>query len=154
MTTRDVYYFAYSSLLSPEVLSRVAPAASFLLTAHLPETKLLFRDTGARWQGAIPTVIAEEGNTVWGALFQVTKDELAAIDAEEAANGRVPTESFSAVDREGKRYWVVTHIVEVGPEAAPDLEYIQHMVTGGTHWHLPTGWVLNLEDYLEEDLLA
>ena len=154
MATRDMHYFAYSSLLSPELMDRVAPDAMFLLTAHLPETKLLFRDPGRRWDGAIPTVIAEEGNTVWGALFLVTKAELTAIDAEEEANGRVPTEDFSAVDREGKRYRVVTHVVPAGNERPPALDYIQHMVEGGHHWQLPTGWVLNLEDYLEEDLLA
>lgn len=154
MNDRDVYYFAYSSLLSPEMMARVAPGASFVLTAHLPETRLLFRDPGARWGGAIPTVVAEEGNTVWGALFLISEEELDAIDAEERADGRARSEKFSAVDREGKRYKVVTHVVVKGAEAAPALDYLQHMVAGGYHWQLPTGWVLNLEDYLEDDLLA
>lgn len=154
MAADDLYYFAYSSLLSPEVMARVAPDASFHLTAHLPETKLLFRAAEGRWSGAIPTVVAQEGNTVWGAVFRISAPDLAAIDAEEALNGRVQTNSFSAVDREGRRYQVVTHVVEGGAEGSPALDYIQHMVAGGHHWQLPTGWVLNLEDYLEEDLLA
>jgi gamma-glutamylcyclotransferase (GGCT)/AIG2-like uncharacterized protein YtfP len=148
------HYFAYTSMIDPDEIARVAPGARFHLIAHLPEAKMLFEMANGRWPGAIPTVVAEEGNSVWGAVFEVTKAQLAAIDAEEARNGRVPTQEFSAVDREGRRYRVATHVVADGTSAEPDHDYLEHMLAGCRHWDLPMGWMLNIEDILEDDLLA
>jgi gamma-glutamylcyclotransferase (GGCT)/AIG2-like uncharacterized protein YtfP len=146
-------YFAYGSMLEPDRLARVAPNARFQKVAHLPETRLYFARANGVWNGTLPTIRPEEGNTVWGALFEVDAEELAAITAAEAADGRVATQQFSVVDREGTRHWVTTHIVE-GPEGGePSHDYIEHVVAGGRHWNLPTGWVINLEEILEDDLL-
>lgn len=145
-------YFAYASLLEPERLAALAPSATFQKVAHLPETKLYFAAANGTWDGALPTIRAEEGNTVWGALFEVDEGELAAITEAEAADGRVATREFSVVDREGTRHWVTTHVVP-GPEGGePSAAYLEHVVAGGRHWSLPTGWVLNLEEIAEDDL--
>lgn len=148
------YYFAYTSMIDPEVIGRVAPGARFHLIAHLPETRMLYKTSDGRWQGAIPTVIHEEANTVWGAVFEVSGSDLGAIDAAEAENGRVPSSAFSAVDREGKRYRVHTHVVAGGSDGEPDHAYLEHMLAGCHHWDLPMGWRLTIEDILEDDLLA
>ena len=146
-------YFAYGSMLEPERLSEFAPNAAFQKVAHLPETKLYFAEANGKWDGALPTIRAEEGNTVWGALFEVAPAELAAITAAEELDGRIPTKEFSVVDREGTRHWVTTHVVE-GPEGGdPSPDYIEHVVAGGRHWQLPMGWVINLEEIVEDDLL-
>lgn len=146
-------YFAYDSLLEPDRLAELAPNARFQKVAHLPETKLYFAKANGTWGGSLPTIRKEEGNTVWGALFEVDEDELAAITAAEEADGRVATEEFSVVDREGTRHWVTTHVVP-GPEGGdPSPTYIEKVVAGGRHWKLPTGWVINLEEILEDDLL-
>ena len=108
-------YFAYGSMLEPDRLDAVAPNAVFQKVAHLPETKLYFAEANGIWDGALPTIRAEEANTVWGALFEVSSKELAAITEAEEADGRVPTQEFSVVDREGTRHWVTTHVVP-GPE--------------------------------------
>ena len=73
------HYFAYTSMIDPDEIARVAPGARFHLIAHLPEAKMLFEMANGRWPGAIPTVVAEEGNSVWGAVFEVTKAQLAAV---------------------------------------------------------------------------
>jgi gamma-glutamylcyclotransferase (GGCT)/AIG2-like uncharacterized protein YtfP len=146
-------YFAYGSMLEPDRLTALAPNARFQKVAHLPETRLYFAEANGRWSGALPTIRAEEGNTVWGALFEVDEAELEAITGAEADDGRVPTQEFSVVDREGTRHWVTTHVVE-GPEGGePARDYIEHVVAGARHWQLPTGWVIHLEEIGEDDLL-
>ena len=146
-------YFAYAALLEPRRLTAVAPSARFQKIAHLPETRLYFAMAPSTWGGALPTIRAEEGNTVWGALFEVPPPELDAITAAEASDGRVPTTEFSVVDREGVRHWVTTHVVP-GPEGGdPAVAYLEHVVAGGRHWNLPTGWVLNLRELTEDDFL-
>ncbi len=95
----------------------------------------------------------EPGHTVWGALFEVSDDEAAAIDAAEAAEGRAPTTEFRAVDREGTTYQVVTHVAAVDGEYEPSREYMAAVVTGSRRWQLPTGWIAGLEEYVEDPLI-
>jgi gamma-glutamylcyclotransferase (GGCT)/AIG2-like uncharacterized protein YtfP len=147
-------YFAYTALISPERLGSVTTDAEFMFIAHLPETKLVFPMANGMWDGSLPSVRAEAGNTVWGAVFELASGALAAIDEVEAEEGRVQTQSFKAVDREGRRHAVVTHAHtdETHHDRVPSREYMSLIVQGGRHWGLPTGWVAGLEEYVEEPL--
>jgi len=121
--------------------------------AHLPETRLSFPLYRPELGGGLPSVTREPGHTVWGALFEVSDDEAAAIDAAEAAEGRAPTTEFRAVDREGTTYRVVTHVAAADGEYEPSREYMAAVVTGSRRWQLPTGWIAGLEEYVEEPLI-
>jgi gamma-glutamylcyclotransferase (GGCT)/AIG2-like uncharacterized protein YtfP len=147
-------YFTYTALIAPERLQQVAPGAEFRFIAHLPETKLVFPLANGKWDGSLPSVIPEAGNTVWGAVFEVSDEHLAAINELEAGEGREPTYEFKAVDREGKRHGVVTHAHAAGVNNRrdPSREYMSLVVSGGRHWGLPTGWVAGLEEYVEDPL--
>lgn len=145
-------YFVYDARLDPGLMEAVAPSAVFLRIAHLPETRLTFPIRRDDLGGAIPSLLAEPGNTVWGALFELEPEAAKAYDAEEADEGRVPTEQFRAVDREGTAYPVITHVA-VDPEDTdhrPSVRYMEHVVAGSRHWGLPTGWVAGLEEYLDD----
>jgi gamma-glutamylcyclotransferase (GGCT)/AIG2-like uncharacterized protein YtfP len=140
-------YFAYAGLMDPTRLSATAPKAAFRFIAHLPETRLAFT-----LNGGLPTVVADPGHTVWGAVFELAAAESAAIAAAEAKEGRAPTEQ-RAVDREGNKYDVVTYVdPNAADEKPPSSDYMDGVVRGARHWGLPTGWVVGLEDY-GQDLL-
>lgn len=141
-------YFAYNANIDPSRLGDIAPGASFEFIAHLPEWKMEF--TILNGKGGLPSVRPLPGNTVWGAIFSVTPDDLAALDAHEAAEGRVPTRT-QAMDREGRRHDVVTHVAggDAHEPLTPEQLYLRQMVTGGRHWKLPMGWVASLEEHLE-----
>ena len=102
----------------------------------------------------MPSVRPEAGNTVWGAVFSLKRNALEEINAIEAEEGRKQTDSFKAVDREGRRHAVITHTheSEVDHERVPSRDYMSLIVDGGRHWGLPTGWVAGLEEYVEEPL--
>lgn len=138
-------YFAYSGLMDPTRLSATSPKAKFRFIAHLPETRLAFTI-----DGGLPTVVADPGHTVWGAVFEVPAAESSAIAAAEAEEGRSPSEQ-RAVDREGNKYDVVTFVdADAAEEQPPSAEYMDGVVRGARHWGLPTGWVVGLEDYGQE----
>lgn len=142
-----MFYFAYNANIDPNRMRNIAPGASFEFIAHLPEWKMEF--TILNGSGGLPTVRPLPGNTVWGAIFSVPDGELTAIDAHEATEGRVPTRT-QAMDREGRRHDVVTHVAaESGDPLQPEQPYLRSMVTGGRHWNLPMGWVASLEEHLE-----
>lgn len=141
-------YFAYDANIDPHRLGEIAPGAAFEFIAHLPEWKLEF--TILNGAGGLPNVRPLPGNTVWGAIFRVPDDQLAAIDTHEAAEGRVRT-TTQAMDREGRRHDVVTHVAsaESDESLTPEQPYLRQMVSGGRHWKLPMGWVASLEEHLE-----
>jgi gamma-glutamylcyclotransferase (GGCT)/AIG2-like uncharacterized protein YtfP len=147
-------YFAYTALISPDRMREVAPEAEFCFIAHLPETKLVFPLEDDGWEGGLPSVIPEAGNTVWGAVFEVPDRAVDAINQVEASEGREATTDFKAVDREGHRHQVITHVHNGTGDGfnTPSRDYMSLVVAGGRHWGLPTGWVAGLEEYVEEPL--
>lgn len=147
-------YFAYTALISPHRMAEAAPQAEFKFIAHLPETRLVFPYSNGAWEGGLPSVRPEAGNTVWGAVFEVPNSVVAQLNEIEAGEGRVPTEEFKAVDREGRRHTVLTHVHNgaARDQATPSREYMRLIVEGGRHWKLPAGWVAGLEEYVEGPL--
>ena len=142
-------YFAYSATLDPALLDTIAPNAKFLYIAHLPEAKLTFPTPDGR-----PSVKPASGNTVWGAIFEVSDKELASIEKAEAGEGRAPRTDLRAVDRAGNKYEVVTYAhTNVEGDHPPDQTYMEQVVKGARHWSLPTGWVAGLEDLGEDALI-
>jgi gamma-glutamylcyclotransferase len=141
-------YFAYDAQIDPARLRSIAPGASFEFIAHLPEWVLEY--TIPNGKGGLPSVRPLPGNTVWGAVFSIKNGERKALDEAEAAEGRIPT-TAQAMDREGHRHDVLTHISSNGHEESfkPESSYVRLMVSGGRHWKLPAGWVMALEEHLQ-----
>ena len=146
--------FAYTARISPNRMAECVPSAEFKFIAHLPETRLVFPIKDGDWDGGLPSVRAESGNTVWGAVFEVAAKDLRDLHAAESDEGRVPSEEFKAVDREGRSHSVLTHVAggDTDSEHTPSREYMEMVVYGSRHWGLPTGWVAGLEEFIEEPL--
>ncbi len=143
-------YFAYTARIEPVAMHQVAPDAVFEFIAHLPEWGLDFPISGNGWEGGLPTVEPRAGDTVWGAVFTVPDTDAAALDAAEAAEQRTP-ETVEAIDRSGRRHQVVVHRAhDGGGSMPPSPEYLRLMVEGSRHWELPAGWIMRLEDHLDE----
>ncbi len=141
-------YFAYHAFLDPDHLGLVAPKAKFQFIAHLPETRMTFPDETGK-----PSVEPAPGNTVWGAVFEVSSAELKAIKAAEESEGRLPLKDWRAVDRSGHKFAVSVFAQKSnGTDHRPSTTYMEQVVRGARHWHLPTGWVAGLEDLSESDL--
>ena len=149
---KTTLYFAYGSLLDPDVITKVAPGAHFLFTAHYPETKLGFVATGRN--GAMPTLVRDPGHTVWGGVFEIPAEQVSDLIAAEEAEGRTPGFDHKAVDREGNKYDCLTFVAkgDTNGDHRPAPDYLSSMIKGARHWSLPAGWVMGLED-LEEDPL-
>lgn len=145
-------YFAYTAFLDPDRISRIAPGAKFLFTAHYPETRLAFVPNGT--DGAMPTLTRDPAHTVWGGVFEIPTDQLTALEDAEREEGRAPGFDHKAVDREGNKYDCLAFVAPGQSDDVdrPSSEYLESMIRGARHWNLPAGWVMGLED-LEEDSL-
>lgn len=130
----------------------MAPGAKFLFTAHYPETRLAFVENGS--EGATATLTHDPAHTVWGGVFEIPSDEVDALVAAEAREGKIPGFDYKAVDREGNKHDCLVFVAAGSSDAdlLPTPEYLETMIKGARHWSLPAGWVMGLED-LEEDPL-
>ena len=151
---RPLLYFAYNARISPDQMKKAAPKAQFQFIAHLPEWGLEFPIANDTWGGSLPAVRPEAGSTVWGAVYKVTKTDLAALDEVEAGEQR-SAHTIEAMDRSGKRHQVVVHLLDGSTTAngnglgRPSPDYLRLMVEGSRHWNLPFGWIAGLEEHIE-----
>ncbi len=148
-------YFAYNARIAPDQMKQAAPNAEFKFIAHLPEWGLEFPIANESWGGTLPAVRPEPGSTVWGAVYDVSKSDLASLDAIEASEQRA-AKTVEAMDRTGKRHQVVVHLLD-GAAAGngngngrPSSDYLRLMVSGSRHWSLPFGWIAGLEEHLHD----
>lgn len=146
-------YFAYTALLDPNRIGKIAPGANFRFTAHYPETKLGFVASDSR---AIPTLTRDPEHTVWGGVFEVPAQEVDALVAAEKAEGRRPGFAHKAVDREGNKHDCLTFVAvgQADSGQRPSAEYLDSMIRGARHWNLPAGWVMGLQDLAEDPLFS
>jgi hypothetical protein len=110
----NILLFAYDALLDPDELTRSAPSAEFLFTAHYPETRLDFAADGDGAPG--PTLVKDPGHTVWGAVFSISRAEADSLTAAMGDTGRIPRlEDQKAVDRDGNKHDCLTFVVPGKP---------------------------------------
>jgi hypothetical protein len=152
--TKTTLYFAYSGFLDPDRIDGVSPNARFMFTAHFPETRLVFVDSDE--VKGLPSLVVETGHTVWGAVFEIPDNEVASLTDAEEAEGRVADWEVKAVDREGNKYDCLTFVAKASPngDSRPTREELDSMIRGASHWSLPAGWVMGLEDFGEDPLFA
>ena len=153
MGGKALLYFAYNARIAPDAMAEAAPGAEFQFIAHLPEWGLDFPIADTGWNGTLPAIKPEPGSTVWGAVYEIGKADLAKLNAVESAESR-SSETVEAMDRTGKRHQVLVHLLDGsrpsnGNGSRPSSEYLQLMVKGSRHWNLPVGWIAGLEEHLE-----
>lgn len=132
--------FVYGPLLDPDALARLAPTANFERVAHLPEHRLGFTASGH------PVVVADDGHTVWGCVFEMSPDELESVVDSRHHPGTTRVTGW-AVDRDGDR--TLVDFVSGPDGGTPDPERVASMVRGARHWELPAGWIVGLEDLID-----
>lgn len=146
-------YFAYTSLLDPDRMAEVAPGARFRFTAHYPETRLAFVANG---NGPVATLLESPGSTVWGGVFEVPEAEVDTLVRAERDEGRQPGWDQKAIDRAGNKHDCLTFVCSTKADEteSPSSDYVATMIRGARHWDLPAGWVVGLEDLVEDPLFS
>lgn len=64
-------------------MDRLCPGCRFRHSARLADHRLAFTLPDDEWQGGVADVLPAPGHQVWGALYGITPDHLASLDAYE-----------------------------------------------------------------------
>lgn len=79
--TTTIPVFAYGSNLDERQMRRRCPGSVPRLSATLPGHRLAFAGRSTLWGGGVATVLRDSGSTVFGRVYDVTPDDLRALDA-------------------------------------------------------------------------
>jgi gamma-glutamylcyclotransferase (GGCT)/AIG2-like uncharacterized protein YtfP len=145
LTNRDggMYYFAYGSNMVASQMATRCPKASVIGVACLQGYKFLIN---ARRVG---TVVPDRNHQVYGLLWDITPQDLLALDRYEDVEGKLyePTQVFVDLlsNRQVKAliYLATDHSIGV-----PRPQYIKDVLTAAGHWQLPQAYVEELALWL------
>lgn len=119
MRSKDVWYFAYGSNLNvAQLMTRIGKWKA-ARKAVLKNHKLTFDICSPSWGGGVADIVESEGNSVKGAIYRISKEQLYVLDTYEGYNGkgrqnfyeRNEPECPMPVISQGRKVGVVTYWV-------------------------------------------
>ncbi len=156
-------YFAYGSNLDPEQMRSRCPGSRIVGLASLRNYRLIFPLPSERWGGGVSSVQPGHGQTVWGALYELTDPDLVALDGWEGF--RASGDQHNIYDREQVsvdlvradddsfprrvRAWI--YIARPWKPTPPSRRYLDAILRGARHHRLPDEYIAGLEALTTED---
>jgi cation transport regulator ChaC len=144
-----VWYFAYGANMADSVFlerRRMQPMA--WRVGRIRNYRLRFNLEGRPKGRAAPANISsEQGATVWGVLYSITRRELVRLNASEGIPGwRYRPLWLQAEDALGNELTAVTYIAEGNAtDGNPSLRYITLLRAGARAHGLPAKWISFLD---------
>jgi gamma-glutamylcyclotransferase (GGCT)/AIG2-like uncharacterized protein YtfP len=126
-------YFAYGSNLSPVGMQYRAPAAEPLATAELEGWRLVFR--------GVADIIEAPGETVTGALWELSDSCLEALDMYEGAPRHYARRDVTVETEAGPKGAMTYVMVDPYGLQMPPEGYLASIVEGYEFWQLDTTYL-------------
>lgn len=153
----QILYFAYGSNLYWEQMQGRCPSAKFLAVAKLPGHRLAFPRKSGKWNGAVADAVPDPQCEVWGAVYEITPADLAALDG---CEGYVPGRKGNAYERRQCEVWLegdpgnprTVEVYFAVPQENPGLpsrEYVDRIVKGARFWKLPQEYISGVLEKIE-----
>ena len=139
-------YFAYGSNLDPEQMRRRCPGHRVIGAGFLPGHRLRFQGEGEDWGGPVATIVADPTDTVWGVVFELSDEDLRALDEYEGCRVDDPTSLYIRRDfdvrlADGGAVRANAYVMRRRPEGNPSKKYLDAITRGARSHGLPTDYV-------------
>jgi gamma-glutamylcyclotransferase len=142
-----VTYFAYGSNMAPDVMARLCPRHRYLGPARLDDHRLAFTRRSVKTGTGVADVVPAPGQTVWGALYEIGDDELAAVDKKEGydwAYTRVTLPVRPAGGDRERLAVIYTVAAKQTPEIPPSPDYLDRIIAAARDRGLPEEYITQL----------
>ena len=147
-------YFAYGSNLDPAQMQQRCPGHRVVGLAALQDHRLAFPVYSSDWGGGVAGPVLAHGRQVWGVLYELSDDLVAALDDFEGYRGRGDQHNF--YDRETitvdlvrpddgsvpRRVRAAAYFPHFSSPSPPSRAYLDTILRGAVHHRFPV-------DYLE-----
>jgi gamma-glutamylcyclotransferase (GGCT)/AIG2-like uncharacterized protein YtfP len=136
-------YFAYGSNMDPDQMAERTPGGRSLGAALLRGYRLTFTRDSPAWGGGVGHIEADPASEVWGVLWELSDEHLAALDLYEGIDvgayvRDVVTVSFDGRDVEAQVYFAIPRGYK-----KPSKKYLSALIRGAEAHGCP-------DDYVEE----
>jgi gamma-glutamylcyclotransferase len=147
--------FAYGSNMDWDQMRARCPSARFVGKAVLRDYKLAFTRLSTRRKCGVSDVIRAPGDRAWGVVYEIDERDLGRLDKcegywpqkEPEKNAYLRREAIVFVDDDDNRPLTVA-VYFANRQKDPPLpnkEYKDLILSGARHWHLPDGYIRDLE---------
>ena len=158
--SKNILYFAYgSNLFLEQMQKRIGGEPKVIGAACLENHRLGFTILSKTWKGGVADIVPEAGSKVWGAIYELTEEQLEKIDHYEGyRKDRDPKKNFynrvevEVIDKRGVKQPCLTYQAEVGDEKMrkylyhrPSEKYYEVIRKGGKDHGLPEEFFEHLE---------
>jgi len=151
-----MFYFAYGSNLDPEQMRQRCPGHHVVGLAELRDHRLSFPLTSHDWGGGVASVSVAHGESVWGAVHELSDEDLRTLDGYEGYRG--PGDQHNLYDRETlpvhlvraddgsfpRRLHAWIYVARPANPAPPSSRYLDALLRGARHHRLPDEYVAKL----------
>jgi len=146
VSERSVPYFAYGSNLSTAVLRERCPSARQIDIGRVDGHRIGFTRRSIKRGGGVADLVPAATRAVWGALFELSDDDLAALDRCEGVPRAYRRDLWEIVrpNRSPSSAWVYV-VTEKQTELQPSYGYWRLIVEGAREAGLPHDYVEELE---------
>jgi gamma-glutamylcyclotransferase (GGCT)/AIG2-like uncharacterized protein YtfP len=140
-------YFAYASNMDAALMARVAPGHRVLGVAELRERRLAFTRRSLRTGSGVADILAAPGESVWGVLYEIDDEQLAAIDQKEGNGWAYQRRVLDVQLREDGSQHAAHVYAVITPDAEhvdPSQEYFELILAAAGARGLPEQYVAAL----------
>jgi hypothetical protein len=148
-------YFAYAAHLNPAHLTPHAPGHKTVGVARLTGHRLIFPRYSRVWNGATASVAASADDVVFGALYELSPDDVPVLHYHQGYDPSGPPELNEHVFREiavrrvglsePVSAWTYLAVPD-NSEALPSRDYLTAMVDGARYHGLPRAYIAVLSN--------
>jgi hypothetical protein len=148
---KDAVYFAYGTLLDLHHMREFCPSAEPLGVMRLRGYRLGFARCGPDPSVGGCTLVAEAGNTLYGLLYRVAPQDLAALDrASGTDRGLWASLAVTLLDDADREVPALTYVIpDPAGEYTPPAAYTRRILDGARAWPLPGQYVRQLERIIQ-----
>ncbi len=143
-------HFAYGSNMAGPVMDSACAEHRFLGPARLPGYRLAFMRRSVRTGTGVADVVPDPHNSVWGALYELERDRLGALDRKETLGSAYEHLDVVVLTDDGVSHRAMAYsvIAKEPVEVRPSLAYVQGLVQGARERALPADYVASLQAFV------
>lgn len=140
-------YFAYGRNMGSGAMELACPGHRYLGVAELRDHRLAFTRRSLRTGTGVADVLAAPGASVWGALYELGEQQIAALDEKEGNGWAYERRAVRVIAAETSGELEAFAYAVIAPDAAhvqPSREYLQALLDGARERGLPDEYVTAL----------
>jgi hypothetical protein len=147
-----MFHFGYGSNLNIDfVREYLIPDVKFVMKGYLPNFEVRFPFWSEEKQGGYSGIMETPGEMVQGALYEVTAEQLEAVDELDVYKGLYRRETFLVLGEDGEWHRAdLYRVIDPQGPFPPVRSYVETMLEGARNLGLDTGYIRRIEGFLSQ----